>query len=159
LSPAPFLLALALAAPPEGTPQERAPAPEVHPDEEGHPDIVLHVPRAEVGKLSLDVENLEARLDVNTRVANLVEIEAGVVANVGKLKMQLEEVASEARLVVRLERVARIMERALGTLDRNPDLDGLPPSARTAPRSVPPAEPVPVGADAPPPPASNPVQE
>jgi hypothetical protein len=86
------------------------------------PDVVLDVPRAVVGKLSLDLENLQARLDIDTRVAKLVQISAGVVATVQKLKMELEGVETEAHLVVRLERVANVLEKALDAIDAQPEL-------------------------------------
>jgi hypothetical protein len=86
------------------------------------PDVVLDVPRAVVGKLSLDVENLQARLDIDTRVVNIVQISAGVVATVQKLKMELEGVETEAHLVVRLERVANVLAKALDAIDARPEL-------------------------------------
>jgi hypothetical protein len=88
------------------------------------PDLELHVPRAEVKKVDLEVENLQARLDLDTHVANLVQINAGVVATVQKLKVQLEGVTAETHLVVRLERVTDVMARALTSIDRHPDLAG-----------------------------------
>jgi hypothetical protein len=63
---------------------------------------------------------------VETRVANLVEIRAGVVATVAKMKVELDGVAAETHLVVRLDRVAEVMSRALATLDQHPDLAGGP---------------------------------
>jgi hypothetical protein len=109
------------------------------------PDLELHVPRAEVKKVSLDVENLQARLDLDTKIANLVSINAGVVATVQKLKLELEGVTAETHLLVRLDRVAEVMERALATLERNPGVAGAP-----APRSsvTPPGSPA--GAEPPP---------
>jgi len=86
------------------------------------PDVVLDVPRAKIDKLALDVENLQARLDIDTRVASLVQISAGVIATVQKLKMELDGVETEAHLVVRLERVANVLERALAVIDAKPDL-------------------------------------
>jgi hypothetical protein len=88
------------------------------------PDVVLDVPRAKIDKLALDVENLQARLDIDTRVANLVQINAGVVATVQKLKMELDGVETQAHLVVRLDRVANVLERALAVIDAKPDLAG-----------------------------------
>jgi hypothetical protein len=93
------------------------------------PDLELHVPNAEVQKLGIEVENLQARLDLDTSVANLVRIQAGVVATVQKLKMQLEGVRAETHLVVRLDRVTEVMSRALGSIDRHPDLAGEPVAA------------------------------
>lgn len=103
------------------------------------PDVELHVPRAEIAKLALEVENLQARLDVDTRVADLVSISAGVVATVQKLKMQLEGVHAETHLVVRLQRVTDVLERALGTIDEHPELgapSAPPPAAAPSPAAV-----------------------
>jgi hypothetical protein len=117
----------AAASPPAATP---TPAPIAAPAQ--GPDLELHVPRAEVKKVSLEVENLQARLDVDTRVANLVQINAGVVATVQKLKVELDDVAAETHLVVRLDRVAEVMSRALAAIDHDPELaagpGGVPPA-------------------------------
>jgi hypothetical protein len=140
---------LAAAAIPEATAE--APAAPVYPvaPAEG-PDVELHVPRAEVAKLSLDVVNLQARLDVDTSVADLVRIRAGVVATVEKLKAELEGVSAETHLVVRLNRVSDVLQRALGAIDENPQLAGTPfaaapAAAAPAPASFVPASPPPAG--------------
>lgn len=101
------------------------------------PDVELHVPRAEVQKVSIEVENLQTHLDLDTRVANLVQISAGVVATVGKLKVDLEGVQAETHLVVRLERVAQVLERALAAVDAHPDLAGGPQAAAPGPAQGP----------------------
>jgi hypothetical protein len=91
----------------------------------------------------VDVENLKAKLDVDARVSGLVEIRAGIVAEVGSLKMQLEGVESSTRLVVRLDNVTRILEHALEAVDENPDLatdGGARAAATPPPASEPPAE-------------------
>lgn len=156
-------LALALAASPgapeggaAGSPERGAPpdAPAATPRAEPllqytpaapaeGPDVELHVPRAEIGKLSLEVENLQARLDVDTRVAGLVSISAGVVATVQKLKMQLEGAQAETHLVVRLERVTDVLERALGTIDLHPELGAAPGAASAAAPAPVAAQPIP----------------
>ncbi|HET8540449.1 MAG TPA: hypothetical protein VFL83_11315 [Anaeromyxobacter sp.] len=115
------------------------------------PDVELHVPRAEVAKLSLDVENLHARLDVDTSVARLVTIRAGIVATVEKLKAELEGVSAETHLVVRLNRVSEVLQRALGAIDENPQLaggpvavpDGAPPAASIGADAAAEARPIP----------------
>lgn len=96
------------------------------------PDVELHVPRAEVSKVSLEVENLQARIDLDTSVADLVHISAGVVATVQKLKLELDGVQAETHLVVRLQRVTDVLERALGTIDGHPEIAGTPARANPA---------------------------
>jgi hypothetical protein len=130
LAPTPAAATASTAAPPAagtatGASTPAPPGPYNAPAE--GPDVELHVPKAEVQKLSLDVENLQARLDVDTSVAQLVTIRAGVVATVQKLKAELDGVQAETHLVVRLNRVAEIMNRALAAIDDKPQLAGNAP--------------------------------
>ncbi len=120
-----LLAALALAAGPADAGSAAGPASQARAD---GPDVELHVPKAEVEKLALDVESLQARLDLDTTVANLVHISAGVVTTVQKLKLQLEGAEAETHLVVRLDRVTRVIEHALGTIDQHPDIASAPPA-------------------------------
>lgn len=99
------------------------------------PDVELHVPRADVAKLGLEVENLVTRLDVDTGVASLVRISAGVVATVQKLKVEMEGVQAETHLVVRLDRVTQVLETALASIDQHPEL--APPPTAGAPAPAP----------------------
>ncbi len=118
-----LLAALALAAALADAGSFAAPAPQAPAD---GPDVELHVPKAEVEKLALDVENLQARLDLDATVANLVHISAGVVTTMQKLKLQIEGAEAETHLVVRLDRVTRVIEHALGTIDQHPDIASAP---------------------------------
>lgn len=129
MTPASLLAVLLSASPPSGSPPPPPPIVRTTtvPSAPGEgPDVELHVPRAEVKKVALEVENLQARIDVDTRVANLVQISVGVVATVQKLKVELDEVAAETHLVVRLDRVTEVMSRALGALEQNPALAAAP---------------------------------
>lgn len=158
---APFLAVLLAAAVPDA-PATAAASPGQAAAAARGPDLELHVPRAEVKKVSVEVESLQARIDVDTRVADLVHISAGVVATVQKLKVELDEVAAETHLVVRLDRVADVMSRALDAIERAPALArpaGSPPEGARGPSVAAGAatEVVPVVAPAvPPSPAGNP---
>jgi hypothetical protein len=133
-APAP-VTALEPAPAPVPAPAAEVPAPAKSPAlKPSTPDVVLHVPKAEVDKLSIDVEHLETRLDLDTRVASLVQVNAGVVATIGKLKMEMEKVSAETHLVIRLARVTEVIDRALSAVDKHPELArGAAATARTEP--------------------------
>ena len=86
------------------------------------PDVLLHVPTLKVEEISLDVEQLHARVSLRARVGNLVELDAGVDVEVGQVKLGIKGVDAQAELKVRLEHVYRIIDRALATLERNPEV-------------------------------------
>ncbi len=97
------------------------------------PDVFLHVPDLHVGEIYLDVEDLDAHLSLQARLANLVQIVAGVHVHIGKVELDIEDVDAEALLKVRLENLYSILDRALTTIDRNPEiLEGLLETADTA---------------------------
>jgi hypothetical protein len=86
------------------------------------PDVFLNVPDLHVGEIELDVENLEAHLALEARLANLVELRAGVHVAIEKVDLHIKDVAARAMLKVRLENVFAILDRALTTIDRNPEI-------------------------------------
>jgi hypothetical protein len=86
------------------------------------PDVFLDVPDLHVDEIHLDVENLEAHLALEARLANLVELRAGAHVAIEKVQVDIEGVAAQATLKVRLENVYAILDRALTTLDHNPQL-------------------------------------
>jgi hypothetical protein len=108
-------------------PRQRAAAPaERRPqtltERTGQPDVVLDVPDLSVDNIALDVERLKVHLALDARVANLVRLTAGADAGIDKVKLEIVGVEAEAYLVVRLDRVADIVERALDTIDENPEI-------------------------------------
>lgn len=66
------------------------------------PDVYLNVPELHVGRIELDVENLSADLNLNAKVANLVQLNAGVQVSIQKVNLTISEVDAEVELVVRL---------------------------------------------------------
>src|SRR5687768_8047553 len=88
----------------------------------GNPDVLLEVPNLRVEQILLEVDNLEVHLALDARVANLVSLKAGVDASIGRVKLDIRGVEAEAYLEVRLDNVARILDRTLTTIDRNPQL-------------------------------------
>ena len=91
-------------------------------DPSDKPDVFLHVPDVHVGEIYLDVEDLDAHLSLQARLANLVQLVAGVHVHIGKVELDIKDVDAEALLKVRLENLYAILDRALSTIDRNPEI-------------------------------------
>ena len=86
----------------------------------GDPDVLLDVPNLTVEQITLEVENLRARVSLDARLANLLQLTAGADATIDKVKLDIRGVRAEVLLKVRLDNVASIIDRTLTTIDRNP---------------------------------------
>ena len=86
------------------------------------PDVVLDVPRVRVESIVLDVRDLHAHVSLDARVGNLVKLIAGADAGIDKVRLEINGVDAEVYLVVRLDKVAEMVERTLATIDKNPEM-------------------------------------
>ena len=102
---------------------------------ESEPDVLLDVPELTVDEIRLAVDGLDADLSLRARLADLLQIDAGVRVHLKGVELDVTGVSAEALLKVRLEKLVRILDRALTTIDRNPQLiDALARSATAPPR-------------------------
>lgn len=88
----------------------------------GDPDVLLDVPNLSVEEITLEVENLRAKVSLDARLANLLQLTAGADASIDKVKLTIKGVRAELLLKVRLDNVAAIIDRTLTTIDRNPQI-------------------------------------
>ena len=96
------------------TPQRR--------ESDGEPDVLLDVPELRVDEISLEVEDLRARVALQADVFSLLKLHVGVEAELGRVQLTIKGVEAQALLKVRLDNVARIIDRVLTTIDNNPDI-------------------------------------
>lgn len=89
------------------------------------PDVLLQVPELHVGRIELVVEKLQADLNLNAKVAGLVQVNAGVQVAVQKVNITIADVDVNLELVVRLGNLVDIVERVFDSLDLNPLLISL----------------------------------
>jgi hypothetical protein len=125
-------LALALAAAPadaqnrrndpRGGPGQSTPLAQQVSSGQQQPDVLLDIPNLSVESITLEVDNLQAHIALDARLANLLKLTAGADASIDKVKLDIKGVQATATLVVRLENVRAIIERTLQTLDNNPQL-------------------------------------
>jgi hypothetical protein len=85
-------------------------------------DVYLEVPDLHVDQILLDVDNVNVHIALDARVANLVSLKAGADVGIGSVKLEIRGVQAEAYLVVRLDNVAKILDRTLTTVDKNPQI-------------------------------------
>lgn len=86
----------------------------------GPPDVHLKVPNLSVGRIELDVDNLQADVNLAAEIAGLVSINAGVQIGITKVNITIADVQAELELVIRLGHLVDIVNRTLHTLDLNP---------------------------------------
>jgi len=86
------------------------------------PDVLLDIPNLSVDEITLEVENLDVKIALDARLANLLHLSAGADAHIDSVKLGIKGVQASATLIVRLDNVRAIIERTLQTLDNNPQL-------------------------------------
>jgi hypothetical protein len=84
------------------------------------PDVLLNVPTLSVGRIELDVDNLQADVNLNAAVAGLVTINAGVAVSIQKVNLTITDVDANLELIVRLGNLVAIVQRVFESLDLNP---------------------------------------
>ncbi len=87
-----------------------------------HYDVVLEVPRLSVDSITLKVDMLRARVSLAAQAANLVRLNAGAIVNIDNVDLAIRGVVAEAYLYVDLDNVARVVDRVVQTLEKNPEL-------------------------------------
>ncbi|MEU5911048.1 hypothetical protein [Micromonospora sp. NPDC047527] len=86
------------------------------------PDVLLDIPKVSVDSLRLAVDGLDADLSLRARLANLLQIDAGVRVHLHGVELDVDGVQAEAQLRVRLEQLVTLLGRALDTIDNNPQI-------------------------------------
>ncbi|MCM0673606.1 hypothetical protein NCC78_02600 [Micromonospora phytophila] len=86
------------------------------------PDVVLQIPQVKVEQIYIEVDNLEASVSLRARLGSLLQLDVGVQAHLGTVKIDIKGVEAEAMLEVRLEELRGILDSALRTIERNPQI-------------------------------------
>lgn len=85
-------------------------------------DVILEVPELSVDSIGLTVSDLRAHVALEANAMNLVQLTAGVDVGIKKVQLGIVGVYGEAYLYADLDNVARIVDRVVQTLDRNPKI-------------------------------------
>ena len=85
-------------------------------------DVILEIPELSVDSIGLTVSDVRAHVSLDANAMNLVQITAGVDVGIRKVQLGIVGVYAEAYLYADLDNVARIVDRVVQTLDRNPKI-------------------------------------
>lgn len=99
-------------------------APNRNEQPSGDPDLLLDVPVLKVDEIDLEVENLEAHVSLRAELADFVKVNVGVDVYLDKVKLGIKGVEAQAQLRVKLEGILETLDRALGSIDKNPQILG-----------------------------------
>ncbi|MWA03782.1 hypothetical protein F8568_026045 [Actinomadura sp. LD22] len=86
------------------------------------PDVLLDVPVVKVDEVEIEVEELRADVSLRAAVLDVLDLGVGADVDLGRVSLTLRGVEAQAMLKVRLDNVARIIDRVLDTVDANPEL-------------------------------------
>ena len=86
------------------------------------PDLLLDVSELSVDEITLEVEDLHARVSLQADVLELLRLHIGVDAQLGRVNLTIKGVQAKALLKVHLDNVAGIIDRVMTTIDGNPDI-------------------------------------
>jgi hypothetical protein len=85
-------------------------------------DVFVDAPVVKVDEIKFEMDDLRAHLALLAEAGNFVQLNAGAAVRLGKVKLDIQNVETQALLEVRLTEVTKILSRVLTTLDRNPEL-------------------------------------
>jgi hypothetical protein len=85
-------------------------------------DVILEIPELSVDSIGLTVKDVRAHVALDANAMNLVQVTAGVDVGIKQVQLGIVGVFAEAYLYVDLDNVARIVDRVVLTLDRNPEI-------------------------------------
>jgi hypothetical protein len=86
------------------------------------PDVVVDVPEVRVDEISLELDELNARVALDARVLDLLKLNVGVEAELRGVRLDIKGVKAQALLKARLDNVAAILDRVMSTVDANPQI-------------------------------------
>jgi hypothetical protein len=86
------------------------------------PDVFLDVSSLKVDEIDLELDALKARVALEAEVLELLNLNVGVDAELGRVNLQIKGVEANALLKVRLDNLTVIIDRVMTTIDNNPEL-------------------------------------
>ncbi|KAI0835620.1 hypothetical protein F5Y06DRAFT_275885 [Hypoxylon sp. FL0890] len=102
---------------PESVNYETADTPGVELPEE--PDVYLNA-SVSVGEIDIEVDNITAKINLNAKVLNLLNLRAGVDASIDRVSLKIQNVSAKVELEARLGNVVQMVDDVLNTVDLNP---------------------------------------
>ena len=83
------------------------------------PDVYLNA-SVHVGEISIEVDNITAKVNLDAQVLKLLHFTAGVDASIDRVRLLIQNVSASVELEARLENVVEMVSDVLHSIDLNP---------------------------------------
>ncbi|KAF4988768.1 hypothetical protein FGRMN_9562 [Fusarium graminum] len=83
------------------------------------PDVYLNA-NVSVGEISIEVQNITAKINLDAKVLNLLNFNAGVDLGIDRVKLGIYNVTAKVELEARLGNILRMVDDVLESIDLNP---------------------------------------
>ncbi|KAF2662436.1 hypothetical protein K491DRAFT_585190 [Lophiostoma macrostomum CBS 122681] len=83
------------------------------------PDVFLNA-SVHVGEISIDVQNLTAKINLDAQVLQLLQFNAGVDLSISEVKLLIQNVTAKVLLEARLSNLVLMINDTLSSIDLNP---------------------------------------
>jgi hypothetical protein len=83
------------------------------------PDVYLNA-SVSVGEISIEVQNITAKVNLDAKVLNLLKFNAGVDASIDRVKLGIYNVTAKVELEARLGNILKMVGDVLDSIDLNP---------------------------------------
>ncbi|PNS17570.1 hypothetical protein CAC42_8113 [Sphaceloma murrayae] len=83
------------------------------------PDVFLNA-TARVGEISIGVQNLSAKINVDAQVLSLLDFSAGVDLSINRVDLLIQNISAKVLLEARLGNLVSMIENVLDSIDLNP---------------------------------------
>ncbi|KAM0343786.1 hypothetical protein ACHAPU_008214 [Fusarium lateritium] len=83
------------------------------------PDVYLNA-NVSVGEISIEVQNITAKINLDAKVLNLLNFNAGVDLGIDRVKLGIYNVTAKVELEARLGNILRMVDDVLASIDLNP---------------------------------------
>jgi hypothetical protein len=84
--------------------------------------VLIDVPQLKVEEIGLEVDNLHARIALEAKLGDLLELHVGADVVADRVALEIKGVDAQAQLKARLDNVYTILDRTLKTVDANPEI-------------------------------------
>ncbi|KAF4946980.1 hypothetical protein FSARC_14074 [Fusarium sarcochroum] len=88
------------------------------------PDVYLNA-SVSVGEISIEVQNITAKINLDAKVLNLLNFNAGVDLGIDRVKLGIYNVTAKVELEARLGNILRMVDDVLASIDLNPTIAAL----------------------------------
>lgn len=86
-------------------------------------DVMLSLPNVGIDYIKVEVDNIDAQVELHAKVADLLELHVGAHVHIDKVEVDIENVRIQGMLKVRLDKVQEMVASVAEAISQNPGLN------------------------------------